>query len=232
VELQNLMPFPHKYMVMPENQQASLPKPWSDPVWNQAGVLEVAHFRPESSAHRPATQARLLYNAHGLCGIFRVRDQFVRAVRADYQSEVWKDSCVEFFVQPKITAGYFNFEMNCGGTLLCSYITDPTRLPGGALKEFVRLPADLGRTITVHSTLPKRIEPEIADPIAWELCFFIPFAVLETFIGPLGNIPGQTWRGNFYKCAEDNSHPHWASWSPVDEFNFHLPECFGSLEFK
>ena len=42
---------------------------------------------------------------------------------------------------------------------------------------------------------------------------------------------GQVWRGNFFKCAEDISHPHWAAWSPVDEFNFHLPRCFGTIQF-
>jgi hypothetical protein len=40
----------------------------------------------------------------------------------------------------------------------------------------------------------------------------------------------------FVRCvrtdyAEENSHPHWAAWAPVDEFNFHLPRCFGELRF-
>jgi hypothetical protein len=48
----------------------------------------------------------------------------------------------------------------------------------------------------------------------------------------LGKIGGQSWRGNFFKCAEEISHPHWASWSPVDELNFHLPRCFGTIHFE
>ena len=48
--------------------------------------------------------------------------------------------------------------------------------------------------------------------------------------GPIGAASGQVWRGNFFKCAEDISHPHWAAWSPVDEFNFHLPRCFGAIQ--
>jgi len=40
-------------------------------------------------------------------------------------------------------------------------------------------------------------------------------------------------RGNFYKCAEDNSHPHWASWASMGgELNFHLPDRFGWFSFE
>jgi len=42
--------------------------------------------------------------------------------------EVWKDSCVEFFIQPRPDAGYFNLEMNAGGAHLCCYIEDPARV--------------------------------------------------------------------------------------------------------
>ena len=46
--------------------------------------------------------------------------------------------------------------------------------------------------------------------------------------------PGVTWRANFYKCADHTSHPHWLSWSVIGsgKFEFHVPEYFGTLEFK
>ena len=199
-----------------------------DPVWAQAETLEIQHFRPESSDHRPQTSARLLHDARGIYGSFRVQDRYVRCLRTQYHAEVWKDSCVEFFAQPRPDCGYFNFEFNCGGAFLCCHITDPERTPDG-FREFVKVPADLGRMIQVRSSLPRRIEPEIMEPVVWTLSFSIPFALFEHYLGPLGAIAGQVWRGNFFKCAEDNSHPHWASWSPVDEFNFHRPSCFGTI---
>ena len=201
-----------------------------DPIWQRADTLEVQHFRPESSDHRPGTSARMLYDAQGVYGMFRVQDRYVRCVRTQYHDTVWKDSCVEFFAQPKPDRGYFNFEFNCGGAFLCSYITNPERTPEG-FKEFVKVPAVIGQTIRVKSSLPPQVEPEITAPVVWTLGFFIPVALLEHYVGPLGTLPGQVWRGNFFKCAEENSHPHWASWSPVDEFNFHRPSCFGSLKF-
>jgi len=46
--------------------------------------------------------------------------------------------------------------------------------------------------------------------------------------------PQAEWRVNFYKCADDTSHPHWLTWSPVDlpEPNFHHPQSFGILQFE
>jgi hypothetical protein len=202
---------------------------WHDPLWAQAETLEIACFRPESSEHHPRTFARLLHEPRGIHGLFQVHDRYVRSLRTNYHDEVWKDSCVEFFAQPKPEGGYFNFEFNCGGAFLCSHIINPERTPTG-FKAFTKVPAALGQTIQVRSSLPRQVEPEIADPLVWTLRFFIPLSLFEHYLGPLGTLPGQVWRGNFFKCAEDNSHPHWASWSPVDQFNFHRPGCFGQLQ--
>ena len=55
---------------------------------------------------------------------------------------------------------------------------------------------------------------------------------MEPYIGTIGDVRGQTWRGNFYKCGDHTSHPHWASWSPIGEqLDFHQPEFFGELRF-
>lgn len=204
---------------------------WNSSSWKHAETLELKYFRKESSKHHPRTQVRLLYDAAGIHGLFKVADRYVRCIRTRYGDEVWKDSCVEFFFQPKPDQGYFNFEFNCGGTFLLCYITNPERVPGG-FKEFIRIPAELVRPIRVRSSLPPIVSPEISEPVDWTLQFFIPFSLLETFVGPLDKTKGQQSRGNFFKCAEESSHPHWASWAPVDEFNFHRPQCFGTIQFE
>ena len=219
-----------RYTVRLAADAVPLQADWADPVWTQAETLAVAHFRPEGSDHRPKASARMLYDAQGLYGIFRVEDRYVRCVRTQYHDPVWKDSCVEFFAQPLPDRGYFNFEFNCGGAFLCLHITNPERTPDG-FKEYVKVPAAIGQTIQVRSSLPQRIEPEITTPMVWTLSFFIPLALFEHYLGPLGALAGQVWRGNFFKCADESSHPHWASWSPVDEFNFHRPNCFGTIQF-
>jgi hypothetical protein len=52
-------------------------------------------------------------------------------------------------------------------------------------------------------------------------------ALLERYTGP---ITEKSWRGNFYKCGNATSRPHWLSWAPLTDRNFHLPVCFGSLD--
>ena len=194
-------------------------------------IASVASFRPESSSHRPETSLRLLHNGRTIAGIYQVRDQFVRAVRTSYFDEVWKDSCVEIFLQPKPNGGYFNLEMNAAGAHLCCYIEDATRIPGG-FQKYAKLPPEIGKRIRVQSSFGKSVNPERAEPVTWQVCFSIPLEVFEEYTGSLGTLSGQSWRGNFFKCAEEISHPHWASWAPVDEFNFHLPRCFGTIDFQ
>jgi hypothetical protein len=201
-------------------------------VWGAAGpALEIAHFRPESTDHRPRTTLQLLHDERALYGLFRVADRYVRCRHTAFGDPVYRDSCVEFFAQPKPGLGYFNFEFNCGGALLCFYITDPTRI-GGAFKEYRKLSAGEAQGMEIRASLPAVVEPERTEPLAWWLAFRLPVAVMEPFVGPRGELSGQQWRVNAYKCGNETSHRHWAAWAPVDELNFHRPDCFGHLVFE
>ncbi len=220
-----------EYLVRRAAPRPALEAGWGDPAWSRADTLEIAAFRPEGSDHRPRTDARLLWTDDGLAGIFRVRDRYVRCRHTRFQDPVYEDSCVEVFLQPKPDRGYLNFEMNCGGALLSSHVTDARRVPGG-FAAFTRLPDAHGRQVRVRSSLPAVVEPEIEGSLEWELAFFVPTALLEAYVGPIGRLAGQQWRANLYKCGDRTSHPHWASWAPVDALNFHLPHCFGRLAFE
>ncbi len=173
----------------------------------------------------------MFYNRDGLFGLFQVLDRYVRCRRTGFQEAVYKDSCVEFFVQPKPESGYFNFEFNCGGAALMYYITDPVRTAEG-FRAFTRLSKADGDLVRVRTTLPQVVEPEIQAETTWYLQFFIPFSLLRKYAGEVKSSSEAVWRANFYKCGDETSHPHWAAWSPVDELNFHLPRCFGMLRFE
>lgn len=204
---------------------------WDDCLWSGAETLAITHFRPEGSGHRPETILQLLYHDSGISGLFRIHDRFVRCVRTQDMDDIWKDSCVEFFVQPKPGRGYFNFEFNCGGAMLGSHITDHERTPDG-FRDFERFTLEDCAQVLRKATMPRRIDPEITTPVLWTLQFFIPFTLLEKYVGPLGSVGDQIWRINAYKCADETSHPHWASWQPLPEKNFHLPETFGPVVFS
>jgi hypothetical protein len=222
---------PFIYLVYPARPRPALHDRWDDDAWRPVPVLSVAHFRPESSAHRPRTWAKLVWDAAHIYGIFKVADRYLRCVHTAFQSPVCKDNCVEFFVQPSPDRGYFNFEFNCGGALSASYITDCRRTADGFAGWQPLTPGE-GRRIAVQSSLPRRVAPEITEARTWQLAFRIPLDVMGHYTGALRLAPGDIWRANFYKCGDETSHPHWAAWHPVDALNFHLPHCFGRLRFE
>ncbi len=218
------------YTVQRVEEPVALDRPWNSAVWAHADTAEVAHVRPESTDHHPETRLRLLYDAERLYGLFQVHDRYVRSRHTRFLDPVYTDSCVEIFLQPRPGRGYLNFEFNAGGAFLISHITDPARVPGG-FREYRKVaPAD-GATVRTRASLPAVVEPERVGPCVWTLAFSIPFALLTAYAGATPPAPGAEWRVNFYKCGDETSHPHWISWSPVDELNFHLPRCFGALRF-
>lgn len=200
--------------------------------WDNIPAVKLTNFRSESSNHRPRTECRLQYDDRGIYGLYRVEDRYVRAAVTEFQGRVCTDSCVEFFVMPAGGRGYLGFEFNCAGVMLAHHVLDPRRKALGPLAEFRELTAGEVKTVKIFHSLSGRIEPEIPEKTVWRLGFFLPFSLFTGVTGAAKPDSGDVWRANFYKCADGCSHPHWASWQPVPELNFHLPECFGEIEFK
>lgn len=201
--------------------------------WSAAETGWVQHFHPRSSDHHPATRFRCLYNDASLFVRFSVQDRFVRAVNTEYQSLVSKDSCVEFFVTPEGAKGYFNFEVNCGGTMLLYYIGDPERGSNGRLfKDYEEVPVELGGLVRIEPTMPRKVFPEIEQEVAWEVALTIPLDLFRQYVPGVAFQAGKSWRANFFKCADSSSHPHWASWSDIGTpMRFHQPGKFGWIDF-
>jgi len=205
---------------------------WDDPAWLAAETLTVARFHSCGSEHKPLTQARVLHDGRALAVIFRVEDRYVVARNTKYQSPTHKDSCVEFFVQPRAHRGYFNFEFNAIGTLLLWYIEKP-RGPDGIFGKYTEVPQDAASSIQISTSLTQPVLAEIADPLVWTVSYRIPLTLFENYIGPLDALSGQTWRANFYKCADDSSHPHWGYWADIgNRLDFHQPDRFAALAFE
>jgi hypothetical protein len=219
------------YLVRTAQRTPELAGDWDSPIWQHAEELTVAHFRPESSDHRPVTRAKLLHDNDAIYVLFRVQDQYVRSVHTDYLAPVCRDSCVEWFAQPVPDKGYINFEVNCGGALHCSYIEDPTRTTDG-FKQFTFVAPALAAQVRIAHSMPPVVEPEITTPLTWTVVYRVPLALFEHYVGGLGSLSGQQWRANFYKCGDETSHPHWAAWSPVRALNFHRPEDFAPIQFE
>lgn len=214
---------------------AQLPPPdadWDRPHWTQAETLQVTHYAWEDSGHHPPTAARLLYDDRHLAVIFRVEDQYVRAVAQKFQDSVCSDSCVEFFIAPLPGSdAYFNFEVNCGGTMLVHRCVSPEEKAAG--KQTYDVSPEDGTTIPMAHSMPKIVDPEIAVPTVWTVEYHLPFALFAKYFDAVAPSSGTAWKGNFYKCGDNTSHPHWGSWAPVggSRPSFHQPAYYQPVLF-
>ncbi len=203
---------------------------WDKDVWRAVEPVALTHFMGDRPKHFPKVEAKLLYDERALYVIFRVRDQYVRATARNHQDPVCRDSCVEFFFVPGTdpAVGYFNLEMNCGGTMLFHFQVIPR-------KDSVAVECGDLERIEVAHTMPRTVDPEITEPTTWTVEYRLPVDILARYCpAAVKPAPGVTWRANFYKCADAASHPHWLTWSIVEnpQPDFHLPKFFGTLVFK
>ena len=88
------------------------------------------------------------------------------------------------------------------------------------------------RQLSATGNLPLVIDQVDTEPCIWWMILRIPRADLESIFGPLGDLSGQTWQGNFCKCADCSSRPHWGTLLPQSpELNFHVPKYFSPIHF-
>ncbi|MCE9615431.1 MAG: carbohydrate-binding family 9-like protein [Lentisphaerae bacterium] len=199
---------------------------WDCPPWRHVPELVLNHHMGEKPAHYPRVAAKLGWDADAVYVAFHVDDRYVRAVARQHQDCVCTDSCVEFFFCPgaDVSKGYFNLEMNCGGTVLFHYQLLPRQHPVPLAPEHLAM-------LDINRSLPHLVEPEIQEPVSWFVECRVPFAALEPYLPFPRPRTGDTWRGNLYKCGDNTSHPHWLTWSPIDRPrpDFHVPDQFASL---
>ena len=216
------------YEVVKVDQPVQLNADWNKVPWNSIAPISMDNYMGELPAHFPKVEVKVAYEQTAIYAIFKVRDQYVRALRSKHQEDVYNDSCVEFFFSPAENSdlGYFNLEMNCGGTMLFHHQSS-NREDNVNISE-----NDVAKVQVAHS-MPKVVDPEIQEPITWTVEYRIPFSILEKYHAMTPPTSGSVWRSNFYKCADETSHPHWLTWSPIDfpKPNFHLPAFFGTLKF-
>ena len=201
---------------------------WNKSLWQEISPEPIQNYMGEKPDHFPETMVKIAYDEKALYLMFQVKDRYVRAVAAEHQDNVWEDSCVEFFFTPNaVSEGYFNLEMNCGGTMLFHF-------QPGQDKDRVVIPKSDCKKIKVVHSLPKIVNPEINFPVKWTVAYSIPLFLLKKYCRVTQPGPRVEWRGNFYKCGDKTSHPHWLTWSKVTfpKPNFHLPQFFGILEFQ
>lgn len=201
---------------------------WEEGPWQHIASCALTAHMGERPRHFPDTRVKMAWGTRAVSLIFRVADRYVLARAAGDQDPVCRDSCVEFFFTPgtDLSLGYFNLEVNCGGTILFHFQKRPRR-------DSLPVSAEGCRAVRRVHCLPKVVDPEIPTPVVWTVALTFPVEILEGYCPVTRPHEGAVWRANFYKCADACSHPHWLTWAPVASAvpDFHVPSSFGCLEF-
>lgn len=167
-----------------------------------------------TEGYAPEAFAQLLYiKDKGFALKMTAVESEPRAVYSNYNDPVYKDSCLEFFVNFDNGDKYLNFEMNSNGAFLAAVRTD--RYNKTAIDELAPLP---------------EVKVEKCEN-AWTVSVFFSNEFIEKTFGKIDIKSGYSFKGNFYKCGDDTDIPHFGMWSPVDNEtpDFHRPEFFGDL---
>ena len=203
---------------------------WDKPQWQKIQPLDIALYMGDKPKFMPKAQAKVLYDDNYLYIIFRVSEKCAKAVEINNNGKVWEDSCVEFFVTPDgdISKGYFNFEINCIGTILNFH---QTRLDVNAVQVDQSLITQMN--ITPSLAKGKPIDPEIPGLTTWtlDIVFPMPYSKNTTlWLNPRPVSNGELISTNVPKptLTPIGSHGR-SSKNPTPQF--HLPEYFGTLEF-
>ena len=178
---------------------------------------------PDTYPSKPDVAFTIAHNSKNLLLQYRVKEnEILAAVTAD-NGEVWTDSCVEMFISFD-NKHYYNAEFTCIGKALLGY-----RVFGGhaehahteVMQSIVRLPS-LGTA---------NREKEIGS-FDWTLTLVIPSSAF--WKSNITTFDGLQVKGNFFKCGDKLTVPHFVSWTTIDtpSPSFHQPQFFGELDFE
>ncbi|MEL7588337.1 MAG: carbohydrate-binding family 9-like protein [Prolixibacteraceae bacterium] len=194
-------------------------------------TLDLNDFEPqtidcinwEEFSYKPAVQFKITNDEQLIYLQFNVREKYIRAEETVVNGDVYKDSCVEFFISPRADGNYYNFEFNCAGVPHVAY--------GPDRHQRRKLPLEIIDQMKVKSSLGHEPFSERKGDFEWKLNIEIP---INCFIyEDLKSFAGLRARANFYKCGDGTSEPHYISWSPIETENpdFHQYSFFGNLLF-
>lgn len=154
---------------------------------------------------------------------FYVIEKCICARETQINGQVFKDSCVEFFISFD-KKNYYNLEFNCIGAPHVAYGD------GRENRKFV--PPEIIKKIEIESTLGNKPFEEQIGEFEWEMMIRIP---LECFaFDKFNSFSGRKAKANFQKCASGTSMRHYATWKPIktEKPDFHRPEFFGDIFFE
>ena len=184
---------------------------------SEGALHRVACVNWKEYPYSPQVDFNIARSDRYLAVLFHVTEDHVRATAMEPNGPVWEDSCVETFITAPDGKEYFNFEVNCIGTVLASRRKSRT--------EAEHFGPELMSQIRCFGSLPHEVIDSEREGQKWWRCILIPLHLTGHESWP------ESLRANFYKCRDKCRQPHFLSWSEIDlpAPDFHCPEFFGEL---
>lgn len=202
-----------KYTVVHKENEAGIS-------WDGIMPAEIDCYLWEENGYSPKAYAKACHTGQSIHVLLGAFEKEIKAVYEEMNEPVYKDSCLEFFIQPdpEKDGRYLNFEFNSKGVLLLGLgwdRNDRVLLDKEALKLF-----DI-----------KAFVKPAGDINEWGVEFRIPFGFLKQLFPGFETASPGNMKGNFYKCGDDTLHPHFGCWSRIasDNPDFHVSRFFGTL---
>lgn len=177
----------------------------------------------EKFDYKPKVQFRIGHVDKEIWLKYYVTENHLRAKETRTNGEVYKDSCVEFFISHD-QENYYNFEFSCIGTIHLAWGA------GRHNRKFVD--PQVVEKIAIKSSLGNEPFDSKSGDFNWEMMIRIP---LECFAySKLNSFQNLKAVANFYKCGEETAVTHYVTWNPVGTENpdYHRPEYFGKIQFE
>ena len=101
---------------------------------------------------------------------YHVRGLDIRGVELEDNGNTWEDSCCEFFVTHPFDGTYYNFELNCIGTLLAAKRTSRT-------EKVMFTPEQLSQ-VRRFTSFPHQAVETSDRVFSWSSALLIPFRLI------------------------------------------------------
>ena len=198
--------------------------PWTslDPVW-----LAPSHGRTTPTAHGAAqpTALRVCHDGERLYVAFHCVDRDIWGSYRGRNETIYEEEVVEMFLAPgDDPRRYFELESSPRGAYFEARIESPAGERSSMRVDRDWICTGWERAQAIRGTLDQRDDVDEW----WSAEWAVPFAAL----GAAPPRAGARWRANFYRIDQANG-GEYSAWSPTfaDPPDFHVPDCFGVLEF-
>ncbi len=209
-------------------KQPTDPKDFTaDAVWQNVSPLIIDQYLWMKNGYTPEVRVRIFHTKKYIYLRYRVAESSVTIRHTAFGSDVWEDSCVEFFLNPfpEQSRDYFNMEFNAMGVALIGVGNT-----GDNSKRHYFGKKDV-RGVKIVSSITRPVVGSHGSD-HWWLYLRLPKALFEKHY----KLPftDKNAIGNFYKCGDKTQFEHYGAWNPIvnETPNFHLPEQFGRLVFS